>query len=254
LHPGQLAWIAPSVEHRVDDLSQDADFWSLQVEPSLVRSAYNPTQIDERETSASVFGETYHALPDPPVVDLARHHVDAIEEAAHAAWSLYLTSAVGQQPADPNFGWIPPWQASCARAARESLMRCYGAAHAATLSEVLRSPRKNIIGHAFERMLVDPTISRRELSSVLDVSEGYLSRRFPEVFGVSLVTQRARLRLVQFLSLAKAQARPNLLRSSLEAGFGSYAQLHRVFRYHSSSTPSDYVLGTGRLVAGSLVR
>lgn len=259
LRRGHLAWIAPSVEHRVDDLSEDVDFWSLQVEPSLLRSATaaaeGPSATDSPQNAHErAFSALATALPATPVVELKERHFDAIQEAAHRAWSTYLSRAVGQEPPNPRCAWIPRWDPPSTRAAREALLACYRAMVTGTASEATASPKANVIRLAFNALLLDPSLSRRELSARFGVSDGHLSRHFPEVFGTSLVDQRARLRLVRFLALAKTPAVPNLLRSSLEAGFGSYAQLYRVFTAYSAHTPSEYILGAGRLEAGSVVR
>lgn len=274
LRRGQIAWIPPSVEHRVDELSPDVDFWSLQVEPGLLRSVMLPstglpstglpstvlpsTVLPSADTSEfegqDPFAEFARTLPVTPVVEPAERYVDAFLEAADRAWSLYLSKAMGQEPPDPRFGWMPRWDPASARDARDALSTCYRAALSAARSEAAAAPSRCIAQHAFTALLIDPSLSRSELSERLGVSDGYLSRRFPEIFGTSLVAQRARLRLVRFLTLAKTRSVPNLLRTSLQAGFGSYAQLHRVFGDYSVYTPSEYVLGTGRLAAGAVIR
>jgi AraC-like DNA-binding protein len=108
-----------------------------------------------------------------------------------------------------------------------------------------RGPSSRLTRRAFDLLLTDPLLSREELCERLSVSESHLSRRFPEVFGVSLVEQRARTRLCAFV----ASTRPgrNLLEAGLNAGFGSYAQLHRVFTRHSGCGPREYLFGGGDL-------
>jgi AraC-like DNA-binding protein/mannose-6-phosphate isomerase-like protein (cupin superfamily) len=268
LRRGQLAWIAPSVAHRVDQLSEDVDFWSIQIEPWLLNGALSPVPGPARvDTEREGWGADNHdlgvyaglvrlarELPDPPLVEPKADLMDALERAAQTAWAAYLSHATKSPASDSRFGWMPQWHASSRRLAREGLIAVLHAALAATRSERAENHDQGLARLAFEALLSDPALSRRQLCDRLGSSEGNLSRRFPDLFGVSLVQQRARLRLVRFLSLAKASQASNLLRSSLEAGFGSYAQLHRVFWQHSSCTPSDYLVGDGRLRAGAVVR
>jgi AraC-like DNA-binding protein len=195
-----------------------------------------------------------HELPSTPVVEPARRYGDALEVAAHAAWSSYLVQAAKHPPLDARFSWMPSWQAPSSRTAQDQLIAVFHAALAATRSEATALPKRCVARLAFDALMSDPTLSRHALSRRLDVSEGHLSRRFPEIFGASLVSQRARLRLTRFLTLAKASHSANLLHSALEAGFGSYAQLHRVFTCHSSFSPSGYLQGRGLLAAGTVVR
>jgi AraC-like DNA-binding protein len=44
------------------------------------------------------------------------------------------------------------------------------------------------------------------------------------------------------------------LQASLHAGFGSYAQLHRMFARHSACSPREYVHGGGDLWLAKLTR
>ena len=246
------------------------DFWSIQIEPWLLNGALSRAPGQERwppgtartgsgadNVNLGVYAglvRLARELPDPPIVEPTAALMHALERAAQTAWGAYLSHATVSPASDPRFGWMPQWHASSARLASETLIAVVHAALAATRSERGRAHDKGLARLAFEALLSDPALSRRQLCDRLGSSEGNLSRRFPDLFGVSLVQQRARLRLVRFLSLAKRSQASNLLRSSLEAGFGSYAQLHRVFWQHSSCTPSDYLVGEGRLRAGAVVR
>jgi transcriptional regulator GlxA family with amidase domain len=58
------------------------------------------------------------------------------------------------------------------------------------------------------------------------------------------VEYRNRLRLDRFESLL-GQGPANLLDAALEAGFGSYAQFHRVFRARLHASPRDYLRPAG---------
>ena len=60
-----------------------------------------------------------------------------------------------------------------------------------------------------------------------------------------LVEYRNHLRLERFQVLVD-RGGENLLEAALAAGFGSYAQFHRVFRAVRGSTPRDTVRGRAR--------
>jgi transcriptional regulator GlxA family with amidase domain len=60
--------------------------------------------------------------------------------------------------------------------------------------------------------------------------------------GVSLVGYKNRLRLERFFTLVHPGG-GNLLQAALDAGFGSYAQFHRVFRDLLGTTPREYLTG-----------
>ncbi|MFL5303754.1 MAG: helix-turn-helix domain-containing protein, partial [Polyangia bacterium] len=58
--------------------------------------------------------------------------------------------------------------------------------------------------------------------------------------GMSLVEYRNRVRLDRFGALLE-NGRNNLLEAALDAGFGSYAQFHRVFRALRHAAPREYL-------------
>lgn len=78
------------------------------------------------------------------------------------------------------------------------------------------------------------------LARELGVSPGHLARSFKREMGVSLVDYRNRLRIDRFFeAIHRAGSSGNLLDAALEAGFGSYAQFHRVYRKFLGTTPRD---------------
>ncbi len=86
----------------------------------------------------------------------------------------------------------------------------------------------------------DSALGRRQLAARLGLSESCLSRAFKREMGFSVSQYRARLKLERFLALVDPR-RGNLLAAALDAGFGSYAQFHRVFRAVLGKTPSEYL-------------
>jgi AraC-like DNA-binding protein len=86
----------------------------------------------------------------------------------------------------------------------------------------------------------DPSLGGKEIAARLDISLSRLARVFKSSTGVSLVDYRNQLRLARFRVLVDAGGE-NLLAAALAAGFGSYAQFHRVFRAFRGTTPRDYV-------------
>jgi AraC-like DNA-binding protein len=86
----------------------------------------------------------------------------------------------------------------------------------------------------------DPALGGKDIANRLDVSLGRLTRDFKAEMGMSLVEYRNRLRLDRFTMLLDTGHR-NLMEAALAAGFGSYAQFHRVFRARRHVTPRDYL-------------
>jgi transcriptional regulator GlxA family with amidase domain len=88
-------------------------------------------------------------------------------------------------------------------------------------------------------LLRDPSLSFQDLADHLHVTKGHLTRTFKLHADSSIVDYRNELRLAQFLSQVNDKA---MLDAALAAGFGSYAQFHRVFRARFGKTPRDYLL------------
>jgi AraC-like DNA-binding protein len=86
----------------------------------------------------------------------------------------------------------------------------------------------------------DATVRGQELARELDVSPGHLARVFKSELGVSLVEYRNRMRLRRFFDDVERGER-NLTKAAHAAGFGSYAQFHRVYHQLQGGTPSDLI-------------
>jgi transcriptional regulator GlxA family with amidase domain len=87
----------------------------------------------------------------------------------------------------------------------------------------------------------DPGLSCGAIAAELDVSTTTLTRTFKREAQMSVVEYRNELRLARFLENADAEGK-NLLGAALAAGFGSYAQFHRVFRARFGRPPREYLL------------
>jgi AraC-like DNA-binding protein len=108
-----------------------------------------------------------------------------------------------------------------------------------------RSPGGHPLVRQTVRLLAkDPSLGGKVLASSLDISLSRLARVFKVEMGMSLVEYRNRLRLERFQVLLDAGGE-NLLAAALAAGFGSYAQFHRVFRALRGSTPRAYLRERG---------
>jgi AraC-like DNA-binding protein len=90
--------------------------------------------------------------------------------------------------------------------------------------------------------------SLRELAKACGASASWLSRLFREQLGVSLVGYRNQARIDRFFELYREGRGLNLSDAALGAGFGSYAQFHRVFKDTLGFAPGDLKRG----VRGSL--
>lgn len=85
--------------------------------------------------------------------------------------------------------------------------------------------------------------SLRDLAKACGASASWLSRLFREQLGVSLVGYRNQARVDRFFELYREGRGLNLSDAALGAGFGSYAQFHRVFKDTLGFAPGDLKRG-----------
>jgi len=104
---------------------------------------------------------------------------------------------------------------------------------------VTKTPHEALVAKTLRALCDDASISNRTLAAKLGVSAQHLASVFRSQTGLSLTRYRNRVRVERFLT----QVNPtggNLFQAAFHAGFGSYAQFHRVFRELLNTTPRDY--------------
>jgi AraC-like DNA-binding protein len=104
----------------------------------------------------------------------------------------------------------------------------------------LRSAQNLLVQRVLSALQENLMTTGEQLASGLGVSPGHLARSFKREMGLSLVDYRNRLRIERFFeTVQRGDGNVNLLTAALEAGFGSYAQFHRVHRKFVGATPRD---------------
>jgi AraC-like DNA-binding protein len=91
----------------------------------------------------------------------------------------------------------------------------------------------------------DPTLERDELGRKLGITPGRLGRAVKAALGEPLCDYRNRMRLQRFFAIVDPTG-GNLLAAALDAGFGSYAQFHRVFHKIFGCSPIEHVRQVAR--------
>jgi AraC-like DNA-binding protein len=212
LTPGTLTWLFPGQDHALVDESTDHELWWAVFRPALVaRIATTPPArtLGEKDPvgqfsrrvdpgRARRLGALIHELRDAEKVD------DVLVNTGLAyllsfAWRAFLDSDEIVEGVD-----LHPAVETVARILRAG-------PDAGDLATLARAA---------------------------SLSPSHLSRIFKEQTGVSISRFRNQQRLERFLRLYGRGRRSTALAAALEAGFGSYAQFHRVFREHTGRSPS----------------
>jgi AraC-like DNA-binding protein len=77
-----------------------------------------------------------------------------------------------------------------------------------------------------------------EVAALLNATPGWLSRSFHRELGITFTGYCQRMKVMRFCRLRKAHPGSSLTGLAYRAGFGSYAQFHRVFREVYGAPPS----------------
>jgi AraC-like DNA-binding protein len=210
-HPlvaGSVLWIRPGEKHYLEERSEDFVMWILAAEASLIDRI---TTSSRRET----------LLPEQPSRGLSR-----LLPAAELRWldRELKRSFECQSPdflqAGISYALLGAWEATVATPETSP-------------GEVLSAPLQRAVA-----LLEDnPHWSRDDLAAAVNVAPLRLGRQFRAELGVGFTDYRNRLRLQRFFELRR-RGRASMLGACLEAGFGSYAQFHRVFTGLVGTAPS----------------
>jgi AraC-like DNA-binding protein len=212
LTPGTLTWLFPGQDHLLVDESSDHELWWAVFRPALVARVATTRharplleedpvgQFSRRLDSGRVrrLGALFHDVQDAETVDGVLVNT-GLAYLLSFAWRAFLDSDDVVEGVD-----LHPAVETVAR----MLQADPGAGDLATLARAAR------------------------------LSPSHLSRIFKQQTGVSISRFRNQQRLQRFLGLYGTGRRTTALAAALEAGFGSYAQFHRVFREQAGRSPS----------------
>ena len=108
---------------------------------------------------------------------------------------------------------------------------------------VLPGPgRSSLVWRILRTLEQEPATTGVQLACKFGVSSGHLARSFKREMAVSLVDYRNQIRMDRFFQAIHENGNhDSLLRCALEAGFGSYAQFHRVYRKLHRKSPRDII-------------
>lgn len=220
LNPGTLLWLFPAQEHLLVEHSRDFEMWVAVWRRSLLRQVCRGpgTAALRRQRPGFEFCAQLAAAET--------RRLDALFAEIH--------EALQSQAAEP-------FNAGLAYA----LLLCWQAQHRRVDVLAGAGVHPGVVRAA--QLLRDDTegLSLPELARRSFLSPSRLSRLFKQQTGVSLAAYRNRQRLDRFRACYEGSRAPNLLEAALEAGFGSYAQFHRVFKALTGRSPSQYKRGQG---------
>ena len=214
LTPGTLTWLFPGQDHVLVDQSADHELWWAVFRPAFVaRTATTP--------------QTQPLLEQDPAGRFSRRLEPGRAGRLDALFGE-VRAAEARDDALANAGLayllISAW-----RAFLESDDVVEGVDLHPAVDTVVRLLRAN-----------SRAGDLAALARAAGLSPSHLSRVFKAQTGVSIGRFRNQQRLQRFLLLYGRGRRMTALAAALEAGFGSYAQFHRVFRQETGRSPSAF--------------
>jgi AraC-like DNA-binding protein len=208
---GSLLWLFPGQNHHAEERTADFEMWIVVLMDDLI------TRTCSDGAAAALRGRSV-AGEQCRVIDWRdTRRLDQILARTRQSDSVDLRKA------GLAYSLLDAWEAFQGSTSSPS--------DSVVTPEVLASMRL---------LAQDPGMSRDTLSERVGLSPAALSRQFSEQLGVTLVTYRQRLRLEHFVELA-CEGRFTLLDACHRAGFGSYAQCHRVFQESMGCSPRKYL-------------
>jgi AraC-like DNA-binding protein len=213
LFAGSLIWIFPEQEHVLIDWSHDFSMWVLLFKPAIIDRYAG--KGDRRILRSPDPGDIFCRQIDPQLVDVLSQVYDGAPDDNRDP--EFVNATLG-------YALVASWRIY--QSSRESVLRTD--VHPA----VAKAAR--LISNAEE------PIPLNRLAREAGLSASRLSRLFKRQTGVSLTTFRHRTCLKRFLGLYRTGARYSLIEAALLAGFGSYAQFHRIFTRFMGSSPMTY--------------
>jgi len=208
-----LVWLFPRQEHLLTDATPDFKMWIAVFRPALVERA-------AREGTSRTLRRG-----DPGCALLA--HLSALQA---GRLDVLLTEVESSQDEPERFNLGLAF-----------LLRTAWSAFSKPQSTPEGGFVHRAVQHAARLLRECPEVSSlEELAREVHVSPSHLSRLFREQTGLSLSEYRNRQRMARFLSSCDRGRETRLLDAALQAGFGSYAQFHRVFRRMVGLSPMAY--------------
>jgi AraC-like DNA-binding protein len=221
-----LLWLFPSQEHQLIDRSSDAQNYVAAFKPALIaRSCRSAAYRGLRRQTVDGDG-VLHTRLAPAAFDLVRRTMDAMMVGAPDPDLLNREAGYGPN-SDFRFEHRDP---DGLNAGLHNLLllcwRCQSSSRALDGSVALHPSVRRALEWLSEggEECDLAAVARRS-----GASPSHLSRLFAAQVGVSMSRYRNSVRLGRFLEAGRAGDQKTISEAAYAAGFGSYAQFHRVF-------------------------
>ncbi len=209
--PRSLIWLFPGQEHQLLNRSEDFRMHILVWRPELTRTVAAHL-TDPRLIQANPPGRWQRRIS----ATTYRNLVHLVED---------LAAITDRKLLELGLGWM--------------LARCWNDFHAAPESAI-EADLHPAVAEAVRCLRLGDDAQLDDVANRAGVSGSHLSRLFRKQLGLTPQEFRARERLERVLDRLASNGE-GLMDAALGAGFGSYAQFHRVFHRIHGMSPRDWV-------------
>lgn len=234
---GILLWLFPGQMHQLVDRTPDAAYYVAVFRPDMIRKISGDTRYAELAADFPPRGGVLHLQPPAGAFQLLRQMMAELcaggmdPDVLNREAGFGLTPGFHFEHSDPvglNAGLKHLLLCAWRMGAGETPPEAVAALHPA-------------VRRALEQIRIsDPPPRLSELAPRCGVSASTLSRLFRAQMGIPLNRYRNSVMLSRFMAYM-ARGRPTILEAVHAAGFGSYAQFHRVFRQAYGQSPREAV-------------
>ena len=236
-----LLWLFPSQEHQLVDRTSDAQCYVAVFTPGLIaRSCHSKIYHGLRRDNAGIDG-VLHTRLEPKPFDLMRKTMDVLMKGAPDPDVLNREAGFGVR-SDFRFKHDDPDGLNA------------GLHHLLLLAWRVQRPG-NELGDAVS---LHPAVRKaldllsetscehnlKQLAQCCGASGAHLSRMFARQVGLPMSRYRNSVRLARFFEYFRGPERKTVTEAAYMAGFGSYAQFHRVFTQAYGCGPRECLRAT----------
>ncbi len=213
LAPHSMAWLFRGQNHLIVQHGAELDFWVVVFKPSLVTKSFGQDR-DSPMLSANPPGHFVRMI-HPTIIGGLENVLQSARHAETQGNPALLNAALGYLL---HKSWAE-----------------FDAGEPTVANDVLPPS----VTRALDALDLGENDETPDLARVCGLEAAHLNRLFRRTMGVTLTDYRNRRRLERFWHLSRRFPERTLLACALDAGFGSYAQFHRVHRKLCGRAPGQ---------------
>jgi AraC-like DNA-binding protein len=221
-----LLWLFPSQEHQLVDRTSDSENYVAVFKPGLIaRSCRSAIYEGLKRDTAEVDG-VLHTVLSPETFDLVRSTMDGLMEAAPDSDVLNREAGFG---VNSDFRYDHGDPDGLNAGLHHLLLLCWRCQCAGKTTDGAVALHSSVLGALELLSNGDEKLSLGTLARKCGASEAHLSRLFTRQIGLPISRYRNSVRLRRFHECYRQPGQKTITEAVYAAGFGSYAQFHRVF-------------------------